>query len=108
MEKLTATVALLLMAPGMVSAQNTYNPYRAHGYFFIAPIVSNTRNIFNPAYYGVVFNPGEPLPANLFFHAVGGASIGFGGEAFVSNGLGLGGELAYAGPDWSFNSVFTR
>ena len=29
---------------------------------------------------------------------------GLGGEALVYKGLGLGGEIGYAGPDWSFGS----
>ncbi|MGD0223349.1 MAG: hypothetical protein ABSF71_13515 [Terriglobia bacterium] len=103
MKKLIATVAILLMVPTLAPAQNADHPYRAEGYFFIGPIVSNTRDVFNPAYAGVVFTDGEPAPANLFFHAVGGASTGFGGEAFVSGGLALGGEVGYAGPDWSFS-----
>lgn len=103
MKKLIATGALLLGVPTLASAQNADNPYRAEGYFFIAPIVSNTRDSFNPAYYGVVFPDGEPLPANFFLHVVGGVNTGFGGEVFVSTGLGLGAEVGYAGPDWSFS-----
>lgn len=107
MNKLISTVALLLMAPACVSAQapaqDTDHPPRGQGYFFVAPIVSNTRYVFNPAYYGVVFPPGQPLPPDAFSHQRGGANVGFGGEAFVSQGLGLGAEVAYAGPDWGFS-----
>lgn len=103
MKKLIATVALLPMVPAWMWALDADNPSRGQGYFFIAPIVSNTRYVFNPAYYGVVFPPGKPLPADAFFHERGGANVGFGGEAFVSKGVGLGGEVGYAGPDWSFS-----
>lgn len=97
------TAGLLLAVPLVATAQDADNPSRGQGYLFIAPIVSNTRYVFNPACYGVVFIPGEPLPAYCNITEVGGVNAGFGGEAFVSTGLGLGGEVAYAGPDWSFS-----
>jgi len=103
MKRLIATAALLLLAPSLVSAQNPDHPYRAQGYFFVGPIVSNTRYVVNPDYYGTVFTSGEPLPPDLFFHERGGANIGFGGEVFVYKGLGVGAEAGYAGPDWSFD-----
>ncbi|HEV2491598.1 MAG TPA: hypothetical protein VG204_00845 [Terriglobia bacterium] len=43
------------------------------------------------------------MPAECNITEVGGVNSGFGGEAFVFTGLGLGGEVAYAGPDWSFS-----
>lgn len=76
MKKLTATVALLLMAPALASAQNADNPSRAEGYCFVAPIVVGPPT--------VVVNRG-------------GFSFGFGGDVFIYKGLGVGAEAAYAG-----------
>ncbi len=108
MRKLIATVALLLTVPPSVRAGNADgNSVQGQFYFFTAPIVSNTRYDLNPAYYGVVFTPGEPPPANYQLTAVGGNNTGFGGEVLINKGidkgLGVGVELGYAGPDWSFN-----
>ena len=108
MRKLIATVALLLTVPPLVRAGNgDGNSVQGQFYFFTAPIVSNTRYNVNPACYGVVFTPGEPLPANCQLTAVGGNNTGFGGEVLINKGidkgLGVGVELGYAGSDWSFN-----
>jgi hypothetical protein len=72
MKKLIVAVALLLAAPTLVRAEDADIPPRGQFYFFTAPIVSNTQYYFNPAYYGVVFTPGEPVPANYYLTAVGG------------------------------------
>jgi hypothetical protein len=103
MKRLITTATLLAIMPALASAQNADNPSRGQAYFFLAPIVTNTRYVVNPAYYGVVFTPGEPLPADLNFTEVGGVNAGFGGEVFAHKGLGLGAEAGYAGPDWSFS-----
>ncbi|MGA9056508.1 MAG: hypothetical protein WB763_08375 [Terriglobia bacterium] len=108
MKILIATVALLLTVPPFIWAGNADgNSVQGQFYFFTAPIVSNTRYNVNPAYYGVVFTPGEPLPANYQLTAVGGNNTGFGGEVLINKGidkgLGLGVELGYGGPDWSFD-----
>ena len=103
MEKLSVAVVLLLAAPALVRAEDANIPPQGQFYFFTAPIVSNTQYYFNPAYYGVVFTPGEPVPANLNFTKVGGNNTGFGGEVLVHKGVGVGVELGYAGPDWSFD-----
>jgi hypothetical protein len=105
MKRLIGAAALFLMVPAWVSAQIADNSYRVQAYFFLAPIVSNTRYVENPIYYGVVPTPGKPLPADFLLHQRGGVNTGFGGEVFVRKGLGLGGELGYAGPDWSFSGV---
>ncbi len=102
MKKLISTTALLLLIPAWAPAQNADDPHHVQGYFFLGPIVTNSRNVFNPAYLGVVFPPGEPMPADLFTHERGGATAGFGGEVLVYRGLGVGAEVEYAGPDWSF------
>ena len=104
MRILIATVALLLTVPPLVRAGNADgNSVQGQFYYFTAPIVSNTRYVFNPAYTGVVFTPGEPVPADLFSHQRGGANVGFGGEVLIDKGVGVGVELGYGGPDWSFD-----
>ncbi len=70
MKKLTATAALLLVVSISASAQNADHQYRGQGYFFFAP-TTNDASI----------------------------TTGFGGDAFVYRGLGLGAELAYANHD---------
>jgi opacity protein-like surface antigen len=103
MKTFIAQAALFLMVAASVSAQSADHPSQGQGYFFIAPIVSNTRyDVLNPAYYGVVFPFGQPLPADLYINEVGGVNTGFGGEIISKGGLGLGAEAGYAGPDWSF------
>ena len=97
-------VTLLLMVPAWGSAEEADDPIRGEAYFFIAPIVSNARPFTNPAYYGVVFHPGEPLPANLTLYGRGGVNAGFGGDVLIRNGLGVGFEAGYAGQDWSFGA----
>ena len=95
---------MLLTVPALLSAQSANHSSRKQPYFFIASIVSNTKYVGNPAYYGVVAQPpGQPLPADFYVTKVGGVNTGFGGETFVSKGLGLGVEAGYAGPDWSFS-----
>jgi len=107
MKRLIATATLLAIMPALASAQNADQPShgRAQAYVFIAPIVSNTRYVVNPAYYGVVFHPGDPLPADFYSSRErGGVNAGFGGEVFVHKGLGVGVEFGYAGPDWGFGT----
>jgi len=108
MKKLITAVALLLTVPALVRAGNADgNSVQGQFYFFTAPIVSNTQYYVNPAYIGVVFLPGEPVPSNINFTKVGGNNTGFGGEVLIDKGidkgLGVGIELGYAGSDWSFN-----
>jgi hypothetical protein len=104
MKKLIATVALVLTVPPLVRAGYADgNSVQGQFYFFTAPIVSNTQYYANPAYYGVVFTPGEPVPSNINFTKVGGNNTGFGGEVLGRNGVGMGVELGYAGSDWSFS-----
>jgi opacity protein-like surface antigen len=98
MRKLIATVALLLSVPSLVRAGNADgNSVQGQFYFFTAPIVSNTQ-------YINVFNPPEPVTTKT---KVGGNNTGFGGEVLINRGidkgLGVGVELGYAGPDWSFD-----
>jgi hypothetical protein len=103
MKKLIATVGLLLTAPALLWAEKADDSLQGQFYFFTAPIVSNTRYSVNPAYYGVVFTSGEPLPANYQLTAVGGTNTGFGGEILIHKGVGVGVELGYAGSDWRFD-----
>jgi hypothetical protein len=103
MKELVATATFLLAAPALIWAGNAGDSVQGQFYFFTAPIVSNTQYYFNPAYIGVVLKPGEPLPPNYNLTAVGGNNTGFGGEALVRKGVGVGVELGYAGPDWSFD-----
>lgn len=70
MKKLIATAALLLVIPTLASAQDGDHTYRVQGYLFVAP-TTNDASI----------------------------TTGFGGDAFVYRGLGLGAELAYANHD---------
>jgi hypothetical protein len=98
MRKLIATVALLLSVPSLVRAGNADgNSVQGQFYFFTAPIVSNTQ-------YINVFNPPEPVTTKT---KVGGNNTGFGGEVLIGKGidkaLGVGVELGYAGPGWSFD-----
>jgi opacity protein-like surface antigen len=107
MKILIATAALLLTVPTLVQAGNAdENSLQGQFYFFTAPIVSNTQYYFNPqaspACFGV-FQPGQLPPANCTLTAVGGTNTGFGGEVLVRKGVGVGVELGYAGPDWSFS-----
>jgi hypothetical protein len=100
MRKLIATVALLLTVPPLVRAGNADgNSVQGQFYFFTAPIVSNTQ-------YINVFRPLEPV---TFSTKVGGNNTGFGGEVLIDKGidkgLGVGVELGYAGPDWSFDGL---
>jgi opacity protein-like surface antigen len=104
MNKLIATVALLLTAPALVRAGNTNDSVQGQFYFFTAPIVSNTQYYFNPACIGVSFPPGQPLPAKCNLTKVGGNNTGFGGEVLIQKGVGVGIELGYAG-DWSFSGT---
>ena len=103
MKKLIATISLLLTAPAFVWAGNTDDLVEGQFYFFTAPVVSNTQYYFNPACIGVSFPPGQPLPAKCNLTKVGGNNTGFGGEVLVRKGVGVGVELGYAGPDWSFD-----
>ena len=107
MKRLIATATLLAIMPALALAQNADQPShgRAQAYVFIAPIVSNTRYEVNPNYYGVVFRPGDPVPADYYLsRGRGGVNTGFGGQVFVHEGLGVGVEFAYAGPDWGFGT----
>jgi len=97
-----STIALLLAVPISTSAQSADRTLRGEGYFFLGPIVSNARYEVNPAYYGVVFPPGQ-LPADYFLRPRGGVNAGLGGEVFGRRGFGMGAEVGYAGQDWSFS-----
>lgn len=96
MKKLIATTALWLILPALIWAANPEdNSVQGQFYFFTAPIVSNTQ--YN---YNVVFGP--PLSVTTTTK-VGGNNTGFGGELLFLKGGGVGVELGYAGPDWSFD-----
>jgi hypothetical protein len=103
MKILIAILALLLMTANFVLAQDAQRQSKGEAYVFIAPIVSNTQYVFNPAYAGVIFPINTPLPSDLFFQKRGGVNTGFGGEAFVYKGVGVGAEAGYLAPDWSFS-----
>jgi len=103
MTRLIMTAALLLTTPALAWARNADDSVQGQFYFFTGPIVSNTQYYFNPACYGMVFRPGQPLPAYCNFTKVGGNNTGFGGEVLFHKGGGVGVELGYAGPDWSFS-----
>jgi hypothetical protein len=103
MKSLIALVVFLLMMPQFVLAQDAQRQTKGEAYVFIAPIVSNTQYIFNPAYAGVIFPIDTPAPSNLFLQKRGGVNTGFGGEVFVYKGLGVGAEAGYLAPDWSFS-----
>jgi opacity protein-like surface antigen len=92
MNKLVMAAALLLMMPAMVPAQNADSPSRGQGYFFAGPVVADPRNACELTY--------QP---NTYCEKRTGMTVGFGGEAFVHKGLGVGAEAAYAGRDWSFD-----
>jgi len=104
MRTLVGIIAMLLAVPPLVRAG--HESVQGQFYFFTAPIVSNTQYYFNPqappACYGV-FKPGEAQPANCNLTAVGGTNTGFGGEVITHGRIGVGLELGYAGPDWSFS-----
>jgi hypothetical protein len=102
MKTIITLAAVLILAPAWAMAQAAEDQYGAQGYFFIGPIVSNTRYVLNPAYSGTVFPLGEQPPADYNLHEYGGVNAGFGGEALVYKGLGVGAEASYAGADWSF------
>ncbi len=107
MKKLTAIVALFVVTPTWVPAQDAIkSTQKVQAYVFIAPIVSNSRYLVNPAYYGVVFKPGDPLPADFYLSRErGGVNTGFGGEMFLHKGLGAGVEFGYAAPEWRFGRI---
>jgi hypothetical protein len=91
---------LLLTPPTLALAGNGDSLVQPQFYFFTAPIVSNTR------YYYNAFAPAcSPLavPASCTSTARGGNNTGFGGELLGRKGLGVGIELGYGGPNWSFN-----
>ncbi len=104
MKQLIAISAFLVVLSAWLPAQEAEHAARGQAYVFLGPIVSNTRYIANPAYNGVVFPPGAPLPPDLNFTEVGGVNAGFGGEVFIHKGLSMGPEFAFAGPDWSFST----
>jgi hypothetical protein len=103
MKTLILGLALLLMVPALVRAGD--DPIQGQFYFFTAPIVSNTRSSFNPFAGPACRGPfnGQLPPASCFSTAVGGNNTGFGGEVLARKGVGVGIELGYAGPDWSFS-----
>jgi len=103
MKQLIVILALFLMTPHSAPAQDAQKQSEGEAYVFIAPIVSNTQYIFNPAYAGVIFPIGTSPPSNEFFQKRGGVNTGFGGEVFVYKGLGVGAEAGYLAPDWSFS-----
>ncbi len=101
MKELIFSTILLLM-PTWALAGNGDNPLQPQFYFFTAPIVSNTRYYFNffasPACQTIT------PPPTCSTTARGGNNTGFGGELLErSSGLGVGIELGYGGPNWSFN-----
>jgi opacity protein-like surface antigen len=72
MERLIATIALLLMAPAFAPAQNSDNQIHGQGYAFCAPIVTSSSG------------------------ASGGLNTGFGGELLFGKAFGAGAELGIA------------
>jgi predicted small secreted protein len=74
MKKVITAVALLLMVPTLVSAQNTDHQSRGLGYVFVGPATNQM-----------------------------GMTAGFGGEGYAYKGLGVGVELGTAGFDKSAN-----
>jgi len=93
MKRLIAAAGLLLLIPMYAPAENADPPVQGQFYFFTAPIVSNTQ-------YSTLFKP----PAQFITTtARGGNNTGFGGEILIHNGVGVGVEFGYAGPDWSFS-----
>ena len=88
MKKLIPTVALVLMVPALASAQADH-PYWAQGYFFLGPAVTSSVYSCLPS-CGIT-----EVDVNT----------GFGAEALVYKGLGLGGEVGYAGPGWYFGRL---
>ena len=103
MKRLIVVLVLLLTVAACASGQDVGSRYGAQGYFFMGPIVSNARYELNPAYYGTVPPLNEQLPADYFLRPRGGVNTGFGAEAFVYKGLGVGAEASYAGGDWNFS-----
>jgi len=96
---------LWLMPPTLALAGNSDSPVQPQFYFFTAPIVSNARYYFNWAHLSAC---GSALPPPLSYctaTARGGTNTGFGGELLGRKGLGVGIELGYGGPDWSFSGV---
>lgn len=86
MKELIATAALLLMAPALASAQEADYQPRGQGYFY--------------------FGPAARVSPTTFFPGAGGVAMttGLGAEGFIYRGLGVGAEVGYAGPHWSFDS----
>jgi hypothetical protein len=72
MKKPIATAALLLMVPALASAQSKDHPSRGQGYFFFG--LGNT----------------DCCASRVVKH------VGFGGEGFLGEGLGVGAEVGYA------------
>jgi hypothetical protein len=98
--ELIFSTILFLMPPTLALAGNGDNPLQPQFYFFTAPIVSSTQYTFNfasPACH--VLTP----PPICNTTARGGNNTGFGGELLGRNGLGVGIEFGYGGPNWSFN-----
>jgi hypothetical protein len=103
MKALISLSVLLVSVAGWAPGQDADSHYGAQGYFFIGPILSNARDVLNPAYYGTVPPLNQLPPANYFFQEYGGVNAGFGGEALIYKGLGVGAEASYAGGDWNFS-----
>ncbi len=93
MKKLIAAAGLLVAIPTFASAQNADSHLQGQFYFFAAPIVSNTQ-------YVTLFKPPAQFTQTT---KRGGNNTGFGGEVLSRNGVGVGVEFAYAGPDWSYD-----
>jgi len=93
MKRLSATAGLLVVIPIWASAQNADTPAQGQFYFFAAPVVSNTQ-------YVTLFKPPAQFTETT---KRGGNNTGFGGEALIYKGLGVGAEASYAGADWSFS-----
>jgi hypothetical protein len=100
MKTLIGIIALLLTVPPLVRAGN--DPIQGQFYFFTAPIVSNTQYYYNPHASPACYAVLQP-PASCYLTAVGGTNTGFGGEVIAHDRIGVGIELGYAGPDWSFS-----
>jgi len=92
-----------LLSPTLALAGNGDGPVQPQFYFFTAPIVSNTQYYFNWAHLSACGSALPPPASYCNTTARGGNDTGFGGELLGRRGFGMGIELGYAGPDWSFS-----
>jgi len=102
-KKLLFSTILLLMPPTLAQAGNGDNLLQPQFYFFTAPIVSNRQYYFNWAHLTACGNALPPPSSYCTTTARGGTNTGFGGELLGRKGLGVGIELGYGAPDWSFS-----